>query len=673
MKKTIAILVGVTLVIGATMILRSPPPRDHFFERVVVQRGTIAQMLRETGTATPRDPVLVKTPVGGVLEWVVEDEKWVEAGARVCVVNDDEALKEVTQFRIELLGERQELDLARVRREHAARLEDQVVRSAQRAYELAATRHRILSARPEGGHRLIEIHEQLLPLEEESRQLRGEYERAQDIYQDAQDAYLDRLDLWQEQHDAIARTQAKIDQYTIQAEADVDETSAELTSGRDEAKQQLADARLQLGALKENLPELARVRDEAARHRDKAATPRDELHDRLAKRDEQERELYTQLEIEKRAVELAKFQLDREIGKLTLEEAGRKRTEGKLAFSSGAISADALEKLEAEVVTASKELTVLDRKIEIAARPAPEEVLEEARLKMEQAEVKARTAEQARDRSLRALDQEIVMLEATVEKVRFQVDRADKQFPSVIESNIKFLTRELEGLEETKQERREAIITEIKELEPQLERASANPPNIVTTPSAGVVRLSKRWGRTYYAGLNVSSEAVVARIFPARNMEIRTAINEANVRRISEHMPVRITVPALGGRELTGVINMVAGIGKDKMHEFVSDERPLFAGVTQFESRIRIDDVPADLRPGMSVIVEIEIERQEDVLHLPRGAVRERNGEFLVKTGSSKSPKLTPLAGRFFGDDSFIVEDGLEEGSRVLVERRRSH
>ena len=671
--KIVTALGMVAAVLAVALALsRSGSAGSRHFEPTEVRRGDVLRMLRETGTAMPREPVLVKTPVGGVLEWVIEDEKWVEPGDRLMVINDDNALKEVTQFRTEMLGTRQSLALARVRRKHAVSLEDQKVRAARRELNLASTRYRILSATPKGGRRLIELHEQLLPLEEASRQLRTDYERGQDVYQAAQDEYLDRLDAWQEQKDAIARTQAKIDQLLVRAESSFDETSETLTKGRDDAAAESKEAREELEALRTKIPGLARARDEAEARRDEAMVPRDELYARLAERDQSERDLYIQLEIEKRGVELAKLQLDREIADLTLEEARRKEGEGQVTFENGAISADQLEQLKMAVEAAARALDVLDGKIEIASRPAPEEDLEEARLRREQAETKARTAEQARARSLKALDEEIAMLEASLEKVRFQVQRADKQFPAVIESNIKFLNRELEGLDETQAERREEIQEELKELEPRLAVAKEKPPNLISAPVAGIVRLSRRWGGVYYAGLNIDADAVVARIYPAGNLEIRTAVNEANVRLVREGMPVTMSVPALAGREFDGVISLVVGIGRDKWHEFVDDDRPVFAGVTEFETRVQIDEVPEELRPGMTVIVEIEVGRKEDVLHLPRGSIREADEGFTVLAGRTRSPRAVVIQGEFFGDDWFVVENGLEEGDRVYIERWRT-
>jgi len=673
MTKRFGAVVVVIALVATVTVMRSGSTDGRYYEPVEVRRGDVSLLLRESGTVSPREPVLVKTPLNGVLEWVIEDEKWVEAGDRLVVVNDEISLKEVSQHRTELLAIRQELALARVEREHAARVEEKKVRAAEREHELATTRYQILSSTPRGGRRLIELHEQLVPLEEEGRQLRVEYERAQDSYQDAMDAYLDRLDAWQEKQDEIINTQARIDSLLIRAEATIDESSVELKKNRDEAVDQLEEVRRDLEALRASLPELARARDEAAARRDEAMVPRDALYAKLAQREKDEKELYIQLEIEKRGVTFAKLQLDQQIAELTLEEAERKYREGEATFANGAISADQLEKLKAEVVTATTRLEVLDQQIAIASRPAPEEELEEARLRMEQAELKARTAQHVRDRNLKTLDQDIVKREASLDLARYQVERTDKQFPSVIESSIKFLKSELEGLEEIQTNRHEEILKELKELETKLKRAKAEPPNIVKAPVSGIARLSLRWGGVIYAGLNVEAETVVARIYPPGNLEIQTAINEVNIRSVRKNMPVRITVPALGGRELTGMVGLVTGIGKDKWDEFVNNERPIFAGVTQFETRVQIDAVPDDLRQGMTVILEIKVDDLADAPHLPRGAIRESSTGYEVLTGSRRSPRSREIQGNYFGDDLFIVAGGLKEGDRVYIERQRSH
>ena len=665
-------LVVVTLLIAAALWLRPAQEPATLYEQVQVRRGTVNDVLRETGVLTPRDPVVVKTRIKGTLEWIVEDDLWVEKGARIFVVNGDEALKEVTEQRTALLNMQQELALARLRRAHARRLEEQKVQAAQRQLELAQVRYRILSTKPQGGARLIEIHEQLLPLERDTARLRDDYEQAQNAYQQAQDAYLGSFDRWQERKDALVRVQAKIDQYTVRSEADVDESKPQEVAARQEATGQLAEARAERARLRDGLADLKQQRDRARAAGDAAQRPRDDLLARLEQRAAAERELYIQLEIEKRGVALAQLQLERQAAQLALAEAQRKQREGQAAFDSGAISQAYLEDLKSQTLAADKELNILDQKIAIAARPVPQEMLTEARLEMEKADAQAKDARHVRDRNLSTLDQEIALLDARIARSLYDIEQLSKGFPTIIEFNLEFLRKELEALEDGEEVRREQIEKELTDLAGELERVRADPPNVGSSTVAGVIRLNRRWGRVYHVGDRVDAEDIIMEIFPALNLEVRAAINEANVRHVRPDMPVRMTVPALADRKLSGSIALIGGVGKDKFAGIGGWNSSAFAGVTQFETRIRLDQVTDDLRPGMTVVLEITVGREEDVLYLPASAVRLADGAAVVLTGPADAPQDKTITGRAFGDGLFIVDSGLRQDELVLVERKRS-
>ncbi|MAE66210.1 MAG: hypothetical protein CMJ18_18220 [Phycisphaeraceae bacterium] len=670
MKRIALILVGIVVLASASGLLwRRAGGDDTFYDTVVVRRGSSRAVLREIGIVTPRDPVLVAVPVEGTLEWIVEEDTWVDVGDRLYVINDDDALKQVTEARTSLLASRQELELARLRREHAGRHEQQKVDAARRIAGLERIRHTILATPPQGGRRLIELHEQLVPLEKANKALRREYERAQDRYQKLQDAYLEAYDAWQQQKDRLLQLQAKIDEHAVRVEAEVDETVPEQVEARDEAAARLAEAKARMEKVRAALPERAAARDAARAARDAAQPPRDDLRRQVAQREEQERKLYIELEIEKRGVELAKVQINRRIARLTLEENERKLREGRATFESGALSAAALEKLDSDVVSARDELAVLDEQIRIAARPAPAEELTEARLEMEQAEMKAARAEAARDLALAAIDEQIALLEAQIAEARHTVEYRSAHFPSVIEFNIRFLEKRLEALDEDETASRDAIEQELAAQRGQLARVRDNPPNVGRAGSAGIVKLVRRWGRTYHAGDRVHADHVIMRIYPNLNLDVIVSVNESDVRRIRAGMAVTMTVPALDGAVLSGSVTRVAGVGRDKFHE---SDNAAFAGVTEFEARVAFDAISEALRPGMTVVSEIELERVDDVLILPKGAVRRAGDRTYVLIGDRGRPRERDVDGRVHGDDGFIVERGLAEQEQVLVERRSS-
>ena len=657
---------------GAAWWWHRAPNASPPWEGIGVQRGPARHVLRETGVIESRDPVPVKAAFEGRIEWIIEDESWVEPGERVFVISDEEALKRVTEARTAVLNRRQELTLTRLRRRHVDRLEQGKVNAARRSLELATIRHRILSSKPQGGRRLLDLHERLVPLEAQTDELRRAYEQAQDTCQRAEDAYLERLDAWQQQQDAILRVQTKIDEYEIRSEAGSDDASAEEARARSEAAAQLAEQRSRIEALRGELPSRAGARDEAAAARDAARAPRDALRARLEEQEAEQKQLYIELEIEKRGAEVARLRIDREIAELTLAEAERKLEEGRQALSSGAISAASLEKLAAEAATARNELHIVDEKIVIASRPEPEEVLTEARLAVEQAEIRSRTAEQARERALQIVDHEIALLEAQMARARHDIERLEGAFATVIAFNIRFLEKEREGLDATEDERRAQIDEELTGLRAALERAQASPPNVGVSAVSGVVQLNGRWGRSYHAGDDVDEGTVIMNIYPALNLDVKATINETNVRLVRPGMSVRATVPALEGRALNGTIEMVGGIGRDKFEGMSDEDRAAFAGVTVFEVRIRLEAVPDTLRPGMTVVLDITVAEEADVLQVPRSAVRIDGDQGAVLLDGPDGPHRVLTRGRLFGDDLWVVSDGLTEGDVVLVERRGS-
>ncbi|MBH06306.1 MAG: hypothetical protein CMJ20_08290 [Phycisphaeraceae bacterium] len=659
------------IIVLAVVIFALWPTRDInvHLEVVAVQHGHVTHTLRETGQIATRDPIFVKTPIDGRIEWLVEDGKWVEVDERLFVINEDEAMLQVTEDRTNLFNAQQELSLARLRHGHARNEEDQKIRVAKHRAEFERIRYRILSETPKTGRRLLEIHEQLLPLEQQTNKVRLQYEQVQTTYQKALDEYLEHLDRVQEQRDAILQKQMQIDELSIRAEADVDETKPEQVLDRNQAETELAKERNTVRQLRNELSPLESRLLEATVQRDAARIPRDKSLNELEKREAAEKELYIELEIEKRGVELAKLRLDRKIMHLTLQEVEHKYTDGQNAFKTGAVSRAHMEELEGDVFQARKELEILDQKIRIAARPTPQEVLTEARLRTEQADATAKQADEARRRRLAIAEQEIVVLQSQVDQLAYQIGETSKDFPSVIELNINFLNRELELLSNNESLRREEIKMELVKLENQLEQLLGNPPNVGLSPSAGTVELGKRWSRKLFVGDQVAAETVVIRVNPPSDLEIRGTVNEANVRHVHQGMPARVLVPALDNLELGGHVSLIAGVGKDKYAHLSNWEDPIFAGVTEFEVRVSLNQVPQEIRPGMTVIIEITIDHRKDVNYLPRVAVTLNNGSASVLTMSDNSPTEKNITGQLFGDDLYIIESGLEADDTVFIQR----
>jgi multidrug resistance efflux pump len=95
----------------------------------------------------------------------------------------------------------------------------------------------------------------------------------------------------------------------------------------------------------------------------------------------------------------------------------------------------------------------------------------------------------------------------------------------------------------------------------------------------------------------------------------------------------------------------------------LSDERPLYPVY------IAMDNVPADLAPGMTVDAAITIASAQDVLRLPRALVRARgDGTAQVKVWRGGQVETRTVQVGLRGDVYVEIVEGLQEGEQVVGE-----
>lgn len=146
---------------------------------------------------------------------------------------------------------------------------------------------------------------------------------------------------------------------------------------------------------------------------------------------------------------------------------------------------------------------------------------------------------------------------------------------------------------------------------------------ILTAPISGKV-LSKSYkkGDTVY-GQNSTTLMVVA---DTSQMKFTLNVDELDVAKISVGQTVDITAEAIEGKTFTGEITTVSLMGTAS------------SGVTYYPVEITIAE-PGELLPGMNVDAEIVVERAENVLMVPVGAVSYFDGKrYVTVVGETEMP-----------------------------------
>jgi HlyD family secretion protein len=156
-------------------------------------------------------------------------------------------------------------------------------------------------------------------------------------------------------------------------------------------------------------------------------------------------------------------------------------------------------------------------------------------------------------------------------------------------------------------------------------------------------------------GAGVPGGAIV--LADLSDLYLDLTVDEVDVVRLKEGMPVEITLDALPGRSFRGHIDAIAPAATEA------------GGAATYRVRVVLDERDPVLRAGMSANVEIEVERRENVLLVPNAAVRrdrETGRAFVYRVVGDRVEEVEIRLGAQGETESEVLE-GLQEGDRVVL------
>lgn len=134
-------------------------------------------------------------------------------------------------------------------------------------------------------------------------------------------------------------------------------------------------------------------------------------------------------------------------------------------------------------------------------------------------------------------------------------------------------------------------------------------------------------------------------------------VDEVDVVRLKEKMPVEITLDALPGRTFRGHIESIAPVAMEA------------GSAATYRVRVVLDERDPALRSGMSATVEIEVDRRENVLLVPNAAVRRDRSTgraFVNRVVGDRVEEVEIRLGAQGETESEVLE-GLREGDIVAL------
>lgn len=176
-------------------------------------------------------------------------------------------------------------------------------------------------------------------------------------------------------------------------------------------------------------------------------------------------------------------------------------------------------------------------------------------------------------------------------------------------------------------------------------------------------------GQTVAASFQTPTLFNIAR--DLKQMQIDTAVNEADIGRVKLNQPVEFTVDAYGESVFKGIVQQIR------------IAPAVVQNVVTYDVVVRVDNPELKLKPGMTANVSIIIETRDAALKVPNGALR-----FKPKAPQKEHPKETPpihgsgvwipaggsprhiavQTGVSDGSYTEIASPELKEGMEVIVE-----
>jgi len=159
-------------------------------------------------------------------------------------------------------------------------------------------------------------------------------------------------------------------------------------------------------------------------------------------------------------------------------------------------------------------------------------------------------------------------------------------------------------------------------------------------------------------GSFVNRGQLLARIYQPGRIRLRAYVDEPDLGRIHKGQPITIEWEGISDRQWTGAIEtpaerVVALNNRSVGHVLCS-----------------IDGQSKELMPDINVKVEITTDMKENALVVPRSAVINHEGEFIVLLPEGKGTVIQPVKIGLATNNKFEILDGIEVGDTIVVNPR---
>ena len=160
-------------------------------------------------------------------------------------------------------------------------------------------------------------------------------------------------------------------------------------------------------------------------------------------------------------------------------------------------------------------------------------------------------------------------------------------------------------------------------------------------------------------GALIRERQEIIRLPDPTQMQVEAKINEAKIGKVEEGMSATIRLDAFHDIELHGVVEDVAELPAPTSW---------FAGnIKEYETKIRIENPPKGIKPGLTAEVRILVDRRQDVVQVPVQALIEHGGEFYCVREKAGQLSVDKVEVGPSNDKFVVIESGLAPDDEILL------
>jgi hypothetical protein len=184
---------------------------------------------------------------------------------------------------------------------------------------------------------------------------------------------------------------------------------------------------------------------------------------------------------------------------------------------------------------------------------------------------------------------------------------------------------------------------------------------VVKSPIAGMAVLRMVWrpagGQVeIQEGEEARPGMPIMQVVDPAAMQVRVKVNQADVHILQIGQPARITLDAYPELQFYGRVEQVTPVGTTSM---------LTTRVRNFVAIVSIQGSHPKLLPDLSAALDVELERKNNVIVVPRDAIVREKDTFTVRVLDGDSARSRTVTLGAMNDYEVIVTSGLEPGTTV--------